>query len=120
MREFSRVPVKIQLKLRVDGEVVFSGPTDDVSMKGLSFKTDKRFPLDTECDLILFLEGTTPPVEFQATGKIQRHMDSGMGVLFSEIDLEAYDHLHNLVLMNSEDPDQVEKEFRDHLGIKKR
>ncbi len=120
MREFSRVPVKIQVKLMVDGEVAYSGPTDDVSMKGLFIKTDKRVPLGTKCDLVLFLDGATPPVEFHAKGKIQRHTDSGMGVRFSEIDLEAYDHLHDLVLMNSEDPGQVEKEFKEHLGIKKR
>jgi len=120
MREFSRVPVKIQVKLMVDGKVAYSGPTEDISMKGLSVKTEKRVPLDAECDLVLFLDGATPPVEFHAKGKIQRHMDSGMGVLFSEIDLETYDHLHNLVLMNSDDPGQVEKEFKEHLGIKKR
>jgi len=50
---------------------------------------------------------------------IVRSDQDGMGVEFTEMPLESYDHLRKMVLLNATDPERVEQEFRDHIGLKR-
>jgi len=52
-------------------------------------------------------------------GKIVRSTEDGIGVDFTEMDLDSYEHLRNLVLLNANDVARIEGEFKDHLGLKK-
>jgi len=53
-------------------------------------------------------------------GRVQRVAEEGMGLLFTEIGLEAYECLRNLILLNTDDTKKVEQEFKNHLGLKKK
>lgn len=53
-------------------------------------------------------------------GRVQRISEDGIAILFTEVGLEAYEHLHNLVLLNTDDPEKVEQEFDDDIGLKKK
>ena len=59
-------------------------------------------------------------MDISVKGRVQRVTEDGMGLLFTEVGLEAYEHLHNLVLLNTHEPDKVEQEFKNHLGLKKK
>ena len=50
----------------------------------------------------------------------QRITEEGIALVFTEVGLEAYEHLHNLVLLNTDDTEKVEQEFNAHLGLKKK
>ena len=119
-REFSRVGIKIQATVQAKGEEIISTGTHDLSMKGLLVKGKTDWPIGTECDIHLILEGQSPPVNIEVKGKVQRITEEGMALLFTEVGLEAYEHLHNLVMLNTDDPDKVEQEFSNHLGLKKK
>ncbi len=119
-REFSRVDIKILAKITAKGqEVVFAGE-HDVSMKGLFVKGKSDWAIGTECEIHLILEGQSPPVDIKVKGRVQRITEEGIAILFTEVGLEAYEHLHNLVLLNTDDPEKVEQEFDDHIGLKKK
>ncbi len=119
-REFSRVDIKLHTKILAKGKEIMSRDTHDVSMKGLFVKCDSDWPVGTECEIHLTLEGQDSPVDLAVKGRVQRVTESGMGLLFTEVSLEAYEHLHNLIMLNTHDPDKVEQEFKDHLGLKKK
>ena len=119
-REFSRVEVKVQASIQVRDRAIISRDTQDISMKGLFVKCEADWSIGTECEIHLMLEGQDPPVDISVKGRVQRVTEDGMGLLFTEVGLEAYEHLHNLVLLNSHEPDKVEQEFKNHLGLKKK
>ncbi|MGE0684275.1 MAG: hypothetical protein AB7P69_25630, partial [Candidatus Binatia bacterium] len=69
----------------------------------------------------LLLGGKESPVRVEVGGKVVRVDTDGMGVEITEIvGVESFEHLRNLVRYNSADTDQVEQEFHDHIGIKRR
>ena len=119
-REFSRIDTKITVKLQAKGRKVVSADTHDVSMKGLFVTGKTDWPMGTECDIHLILKGLNPPVDIKVKGRVQRIAEEGMGLLFTEIGLEAYEHLRSLILLNIDDPEQAEEEFKNHLGLKKK
>lgn len=119
-REFSRIDIKITAKLQAKGREEVSADTHDVSMKGLFVIGKTDWPMGTECDIHLILKGLNPPVDIKVKGRVQRVAEEGMGLLFTEIGLEAYEHLRNLILLNVDDLEQAEEELKNHLGLKKK
>lgn len=119
-REFSRVDIQLLAKVRAKGTEIISKQTRDVSMKGLFVKGKTDWSIGTECEIHLVLEGRNPPVDIKVKGRVQRIAEEGLALLFTEVGLEAYEHLHNLVLLNSDDPEKVEREFKNHLGLKRK
>lgn len=119
-REFSRVGIEILAKVQAKGTEIISRHTQDVSMKGLFVKGKTNWTLGTECEIHLILEGQNPPVDINVKGRVQRVTEEGIALLFTEVGLEAYEHLHNLVLLNTDDPEKAEREFNNHLGLKKK
>ena len=72
---------------------------------------------DQPCSLkiILKVSGDEPNVNIE--GKIVRCKNSTVGVKFTRIDMENLFHLQNIARFNSDDPDRIEKEIKDHPGI---
>ncbi|MBI4384513.1 MAG: PilZ domain-containing protein [Nitrospinae bacterium] len=120
-REFTRVPIKIEVQIDSGGKSIFSEQTRDVSMKGL-FMLCKNQTLaeGAACDVVLFLGGREEGIRIEVKGMVERLTPQGMGIQFTEIGLESYEHLQNLVLYNSPDAHKVEKEIKDHVGLKRR
>ena len=119
-REFSRVNIKINAKVQAKGKEIVSTGAHDVSMKGLFVKCKADWSIGTECEIHLILEGQNPPVDIKVKGRVQRITGEGIALFFTEVSLEAYEHLHNLVLLNTDDLEKAEREFKNHLGLKKK
>ena len=121
-REFTRIPLKVKALIKSGDKVVHSGETHDLSMKGLFFQTNEKMPIGTECDVTLILGDLETPLQLKLKGRVQRVSGVGVGLKFTEIDLESYPHLKNLVMLNSPglDMEKVEKEIRGHIGLRKR
>ena len=120
LREFSRIETHIQAKIVADGKEIVSERTRNISMKGIFVETDAQLEVGTECEIHMFLEGKSIPVDIMVKGRVQRVTDEGMGCMFTEVGLDAYEHIHNLILLNTEDPEKIEQEFKSHLGLKKK
>jgi len=118
-RDFSRVQTHIDVELDC-GDKVVCGRLADVSMQGARLVCDEKLPLQAACLAKLFLgDSRESPLCIMAKGKVVRSTEDGIGVEFTEIDLDSFEHLRNLVRMNADDVSQVEGEFKEHLGLKR-
>jgi hypothetical protein len=120
-REFTRVPIKVWVEVRANDIVVKTHKTHDLSMTGISLQHEgKVLPVGTLCDISVFLEGVEPPIHIDMKGKVGRATDQDLGIEFSEVKLESYEHLQNLVRYNSHNIDEVDKEISEHRGLKRK
>ena len=119
-RDFSRALINIEAEL-VSGETTIRGHAGNVSMRGMLVYCSDRLAAGTECAVKLHLgDPGVHSICINANGKVVRNIEDGMGVEFTEIDLESFEYLRNLVRMNADNISQIESEFKDHLGLKGR
>jgi Tfp pilus assembly protein PilZ len=121
-REFTRVPIKVEATLRFEGLTINKVVTQDLSMKGLFVLTEESLPVGSQCEISLSLPDQSDSLKLNLKGVVQRNADAGVGVKFTEIELESYSHLKNLVMLNAagSNVDSVEREIEGHIGLKKR
>ncbi len=110
----------MEIELSAQGEVWPKQEIRDVSMNGIFLESPKQLPVGTECKISIFLgEGPEAP-KIETDGRVQRLTSEGMAVEFTQIEVEGFGHLRELVLKNTDQVLKVEKEFRSHAGIRKR
>jgi hypothetical protein len=117
-REFSRVDVHLRSEVVADGVTHLDGTMESLSLKGGFFRVANPPPQGASCDVRLHLEGTE--IEVHARGKVVRTTPEGCAIQFLEIvGVDCLEHLRNLIRFNTHEPDQVEQEFHDHLGLQR-
>jgi hypothetical protein len=121
-REFTRVPIIVEATLEFEGATINSINTQDLSMKGLFVQTDESLQEGSLCKISLSPSGQSDPLTLIMKGMVQRITEGGVGIKFTEIDLESYSHLKNLVMLNSATShvDNVEREIVEHIGLNRR
>ena len=117
-REFSRSPVNVKSLVRLESGVLVEGLIQDVSMNGVLFKAERLLPIDTCVRLVLILEGGQGELKIDTHGIVRRLDEGVMAIQFQNIDAESIEHLRRLVLYNAIDPDKVDREFQQHIGLK--
>jgi hypothetical protein len=118
-REFVRVPFRMGTTIRISDRTIWSGNTLDISMNGLRVATTEPVPPEgTLCEVEIVLAEAPEPVIIEARGSVVRSTPGTLAVHFSEVDVDSYEHLRQLILNNSEDPERAEKEFGAHWGIR--
>ena len=118
-REFVRVPVKMGTTVRTSGRTIWSGNTLDISMNGLRVATTETVPPEgTFCEVEIVLAEAPDPVIIETRGAIVRSAAGTLAVHFTELDIDSYQHLRQLILNNAEDPERAEREFDAHWGIR--
>jgi len=120
-REFTRVPINLSVELSYDGKTIASNNCQDVSMNGVYVVSEDKFNENSSCDVKLLVnkdENTCE--EIKAQGHIERVTENGMAIKFIGIEMESYDKLYDLIVFNSTSSEQMEKEFQEHIGLKKR
>ncbi len=120
-REFTRVPLNLSVELSCDGKTIVSKNCQDVSMNGVYVVSEDKFKENSSCDVKLLVnKDEKTREEIKAQGQIERVTENGMAIKFSGIELESYDKLYELIVFNSSSSEQMEKEFQEHIGLKKR
>jgi hypothetical protein len=119
-REFTRVRTAIPVDITVDGRTI-AGQTKDVSLNGCYVATTETAPVEgSACRITLHLDGRGGALVVVGSGEVARRRDDGFAVHIDELfELESYEHLRNLIRYNAEDPDQADREFGSHLGLKR-
>jgi hypothetical protein len=118
-REFTRVPVHIWGTFKDGERELLTAEVTTLSLRGCYASTFEALPMGTASALTLFTEDDETALHITVAARVVRSDEDGMGVEFTEMPLESYDHLRMLVLLNSSDPDKVEREFRSHIGLKR-
>jgi hypothetical protein len=92
----------------------------DVSMNGLRISTEDPVPDEnTPCEAQIILGSSDADrVIIGAKGRVVRSMPGSLAIQFTEIDLDSYQHLRQLILINAEEPEQAEQELISHRGIR--
>jgi len=117
-REFSRVGVPVRVEIERHGQDTFKAVAEDVSLNGIRIASDTSFDADIRCDVKVMLgEGKEDLVMIEAHGCVVRSDGQFVAIHFDNLELEGYAHLKNLILYNSLDSDQVEREFDAHIGL---
>jgi PilZ domain len=120
-REFVRARIRLRARLTAPGGRSIEGATRDLSIRGMFLECTDGFPVDTVCEVRLFLDGLPEGAgPLEAHGRIVRVEPLGLAVLFTEVQVESLEHLRYLVLYNTTNPDRALAEFESHLGLRRR
>ncbi|MDH5299164.1 MAG: PilZ domain-containing protein [Desulfobulbaceae bacterium] len=110
-RKNARVSFQATVTVRFDDQTYDRCETRDLSLKGLFVVGVAGRPLGEKCRLSLYLSGTSSDLSLEMSGTVVRLEADGVGIHFTEIDLDSFFHLKNIVYFNIGDPDQLEKEL---------
>lgn len=80
--------------------------TKNLSTKGVFIVGITGVELQDECDLTLYLSGGSD-ITLTMKGVIQRITGTGIGVHFTETDIDSFTHLRNIIYYNSKNPDII-------------
>jgi len=118
-REFTRVPVHIWGTFTSGDRELVTAEITALSLRGCYASTFEALPAGSCEALTLFTDDEDDALHITVQARIVRSDEDGMGVEFVEMPLESYDHLRMMVVLNSRNPEQVEQEIRDHLGLRR-
>jgi len=103
-----RVDFQTQIVVNVsDSPIHMDADSRNLSLKGIFVETTADVPVDTRCQVQVFLAGTTEPRPLSMNGTVVRKEPSGIGIAFDSMDLDSYTELKNIVRYNSADPDEI-------------
>jgi hypothetical protein len=85
----------------------------DLSTGGMLFQTDGAIPVDEVVQVSLFLYGTSSNLSLNISGKVVRKSESGTAIKFTELDLDSFIHLRNIVSRNAFDEQKIVMEFQE-------
>ncbi len=120
-RSFIRVPFSTKVEAEIGGSVIRSQGRVNVSMSGIRIAADDAsFAPDTPCAVKIILSASDSNIIIEAKGSVIRCDPESVSIKFTELDIDSYQHLRQLILYNTENPEKAEKEFHRHNGIRAR
>ena len=118
-RGFVRVPFNTEVEVEAQGTIIRSREEINLSMSGIRLNTNETIPAPgVACRVKIILQASDNRVSLGANGKVVRSAPGSLAVEFSELDLDSYHHLKNLILNNTDEPEKAEREFTSHWGIR--
>jgi PilZ domain len=109
-RRFTRVEFAIGAVIEFDGEA-FEGRVENISLRGIFIRTDRRVPLGTYVDITINLYSLEPDRGVMLHARSARVDDEGVGFEFHAMDSDSFAHLYGIVSYVSGDHDAVLDEF---------
>ncbi len=115
-RGFSRVRLPFPVRVR-SGPIMVEGIGINVSAKGILIGVEEDFPENASSTVEIVLDSDNV---IQAMAEVIRCKRGQLAVEFTSIDVDSFELLKNLVRYNASDPERVEREFDEHLGLMRR
>ena len=112
-RKNTRVPFQTTADVWFSDKNYTHCETENLSVKGVSVLGISSHQIGEKCDLSLALSGSTSELKLTMKGEIVRVKENSIGLKFTEIDLDSFYHLKNIIYYNSENPDKIESELID-------
>ncbi len=118
-RGFVRVPFNTEVIVEGNGNTIQSREGINVSMSGIRLTTSAQIPSPgSSCQVRILLGASESRLPVEARGIVVRSEPGILAVQFTEIDLDCYHHLRQIILNNTDEPEKAEKEFSAHWGIR--
>lgn len=119
-RAFIRVPFNTEVEIEVQGRTITSRAAIDLSMTGLRLEIGQSIPpAGASCGVKIILAASEPRVIIEAQGTVIRSGSGNLAITFTELDLDSYHHLRQLIMNNTDEPERAEQEFVSHWGIRR-
>lgn len=100
-RTTQRVQLHAVVNLIIDDQLYAAGTNlRDISLDGIKLNITKALPLNRICDLEITISGPSSDLRLRTKGRILRQDANGTAVKFTELDIDTYMHLKNIVLHN--------------------
>ena len=112
-RRNTRVPFQTIADVWFSGKNYTQCETENLSVKGISVFGISGHEIGEKCDVSLALSGSTSELKLAMRGEVVRIQQDSIALKFTEIDLDSFYHLKNIIYYNSEDPDKIESELAD-------
>lgn len=115
-RNFTRVDFEAEAIVTC-GKRVVRGRSENVSLKGLLFRTSEKLELGKDIKIKLFLHGLEDQF-VDLSGKVMRQQEGGFGLLFTHMDFSDFMDLKRIVSLLVGDESMIISEFTNslHLG----
>ncbi len=111
-RNTIRVPFHVRSVVKYRDSVL-EGDVLDLSTGGMMIQAEMNLPVDEIVQISLFLYGTSSNLSLNIVGKVVRKTDSGTAIKFTELDLDSFIHLRNIVSRNAFDEEKIVREFQE-------
>ncbi len=106
-RHNARVAFNATVDLDFTGRKYNGCETENLSTKGVLVLGITDRALGDTGAIALHLSGTSHDISLTMRGEVVRLEDKGIGIRFTEIDLDSYTHLRNIIYYNCADPDSL-------------
>ncbi|MFO7748714.1 MAG: PilZ domain-containing protein [Desulfobacteraceae bacterium] len=107
-RRHTRVDFLTSILLRSKGsEILASGNSKDLSLKGVFVSTEKKLEKGTTIEVEIILSGSGKTIELFMEAVVARVEPHGLGIDFKTMELDTYTHLKNIVLYNKQEHDEI-------------
>jgi hypothetical protein len=111
-RNTIRVPFHVRSVVKYGNSVV-EGDVLDLSTGGMMIQANMDLPVDEIVQISLFLYGTSSNLSLNIAGKVVRKSEPGTAIKFTELDLDSFIHLRNIVSRNAFDEEKIVREFQE-------
>ena len=118
-RKSSRNSLKQNSELTLSDETVYTGTTKNISFSGVYMycPNAKSIPIGETGSFKIFIQSQQETEIISFMCQVIRTDDDGVGLKFSDINLEGYQKFKNLMLYNSPDPDRLLAELEKNPGL---
>jgi len=113
-RKFSRIDYDVEITLEYQGEQ-FASEILNLSMLGALINTSASPKKDEKVIISFRLSQTGVPITIQCIGKVIRSDKRGLGIEFTEVDLDSFEDLRRIVAFNSGHPELIDEEIAAHI-----
>lgn len=97
-RATQRVPLKATVNVLQEGKHLATDiSAKDISLDGINLHTSSPLPMSQICDLEITISGPSSVLQLRAKGKVLRDDLHSAAIKFTELDIDTYMHLKNIV-----------------------
>jgi len=119
-RKNKRIPITLDIQIILSTGEKYKGKTINLSFGGVMARFQENVAIKPEslCKMILLLEAGEEYIELNFKAKAVHIKENILGFSFLYIiDLDGYKHFKNLMVFNSDDPDELLNELEEHPGM---
>ncbi len=96
-RESPRVLFKTTAEV-TSGDAIINGIVENLNTKGMFLTTTERLKENQSVEVTIHLSGTTTELSITLKGTVLRNDPRGMALKFTEMELDCFVHLRNIVM----------------------
>jgi len=99
-RQFTRIELTTSVRSTVCiGNITFNGFVDNLSIKGMMFKSSYQIPLNEIMSITIFPSEDNSDIQLKTEGKAVRNVNAGVGVCFNKPEHDLFEKFIKIALL---------------------